>query len=181
MSFINPVMIDYAKNSKSIIVDLINGSNGLSLRDDDLGFGLPKIISPDPDGRNTALELRPGPEARYYGSAWVSYKRLNLNILDDMLDGTVQIPVPELPFRIHDILPTINKALGINLSTRDVENTLYVTPDEFYEIKVNEKTSLAWIGSYLFIPNWLAENLIVDDELHILMTSTLPTKGYLVD
>jgi hypothetical protein len=83
-----------------------------------------------------------------YRDEWVFYRRLGLTALDRLSEGFIQpVIIPTTPFRIHDILPQINAALGLDLSPDEVVDQTFFAVQDDYPLRIIEANSLAWFDS----------------------------------
>lgn len=82
----------------------------------------------------------------------IQYRRLSLDALK-MLPECEIYPVQNvvLPFSIHDILPQINEALGLDLLPEEVVNHRYENAALTYKLEILNDGNLAWTKShYMF-------------------------------
>ena len=107
-------------SSESALISLINQANALAtpLVEGDLYYGIPRSLN---DGQGTVrLPTVTMFDSEYEGYATFEYKRLNLNKLYSGLKPKIaSLGQPTL----HRLLPSLNKALGLNLTPRDVNDT----------------------------------------------------------
>jgi hypothetical protein len=148
----------YGGDSVSRLTELINKDNEKPGREDivfgeDFTLGLPKPFS-GKFGENTQIILFPEPSAEFYEDPIpIDYFRLPLTALDRLPAGMVtSVPIAQLPFSIHDILPLINECLGIDLLADEVENTTYTTVLPRYPLRIIQDVSVAWIESDYAFP-----------------------------
>lgn len=109
-----------AGSSESALISLINQANTLQkpLVEGDLYYGVPKPLN---DGLGTVrLPAVAMYDSDYEGYATFQYKRLNLAALFSGLKP--KIAALGQPTLVR-LLPTLNKALGLNLTERDVIDT----------------------------------------------------------
>lgn len=78
----------------------------------------------------------------------VHYRRLDIGILAQLPDGFVlPVPVVEVPFTTHAILPQINEALGLELTTDEVLNETFTEQLETYPLTISGNKSFSWVDS----------------------------------
>lgn len=81
----------------------------------------------------------------------INYQRLSIDVLSLLPPGFIEeVPVQELPFSIHDILPEINAALGIDLLPEEVVDEVFTEALETYPLTINEPASYAWYSSVYY-------------------------------
>lgn len=150
----------YGGTSLARLSNLIKASNPkLNRSDVSFEFGTPVAAT---GWLNTTLFARPIVNSTLHVSTTVTptpalfeeiqYRRLSLNVLR-MLPLCEIRPVENitLPFSIHEVLPEINKALGLNLTTDEVINHRYENAMTTYKLEIANDTNLAWLKSeYLF-------------------------------
>lgn len=134
----------------------------------DFIFGIP-IADSGVDGRNTKVDVIPLRNLKTYKAADVFYQRLPLNVLNLLPEGfTKPVLIHAVPFRIHQILPRINEALGLDLMPEEVEDALCESVDELYTLTVKEG-SLAWLASSV---EFVAQH-VTDIPLESILTVTI--------
>lgn len=134
----------------------------------DFIFGVPTADS-GVDGRNTKVDVIPLRNLNKYKMADVSYARLSVNVLNLLPDGfTKPVLIHAVPFRIHEILPRINEALGLDLVPEEVEDALCESVDELYTLTIKEG-SLAWLPSSI---EFVAQH-VTDIPLESILTVTV--------
>lgn len=150
----------YAGLSKTRLVDLLNSVNGSSkILGTDFNISGP-LASTEFPGRNTKVSVTVLKDTKYVTPQDVFYTRLNLSVLGKLPKGFVKpVFIPNLPFTIHELLPEINEALGIDLITNEVSNVTYNTKMSTYRITIRETISHAWVGYYEFNASFI-EDLI---------------------
>ena len=139
----------YAGISSKRLVDLINSTNGTALVEGvDFYFGPPRAVA-GAQGFNTRVRLH-RLTSQYPSDIDVEYTRRPLSDLHDLPAGMIESPNLDSPvFRVHEILPEINEALGLSLLADEVENTNFTTEQENYPIKITGR-SLAWTEGSVF-------------------------------
>ena len=146
----------YGGNSVTRLSNLIKCANPkLNRPDVSFEFGTPVAAT---GWLNTTLFARPIVSSNLHISTTVTptpalfeeiqYRRLSLSVLR-MLPICAIHPVEgiTLPFSIHDVLPEINKALGLNLLPEEVVNHRYENAMLTYKLEIADDTNLAWVKS----------------------------------
>lgn len=135
----------YSGLSAQRLTAMINQDNRSSLRlGIDFTLGLPQEF--EGEGRNTQVVMTPVPGTRYKGPETVYYKRLALDALNRLPEGSVlPVEIPQGPFWIHDILPQINEGLGLNLTAEEVVNQYHEEEFPSYPLRIDSSKSLAWV------------------------------------
>lgn len=141
----------YKGQSPQRLIAMINQKNGSNLQlGIDLTFG-PPVSWVDEENRNTKISAIPTEQSIYSKPQDVFYWRLNLQVLGNLPEGVVEkVVIPGFPFSVHQILPAINEALGLDLREEEVEDTLYGTEQALYNLRINPATSEAWYGEFSF-------------------------------
>lgn len=153
------------KDPRSTILHLLEVENNITLDSSDYDFSAPTPSSP-PDGSdasyNTALTIsNNNPAAPYIGEVEVYYNRLNLADLKVLAD--IYVHSPDIN-TTHEILPSLNRRYGLNLTVDDVED-LPTDPYDGYRIAhlKAKSDSIGWIGE---IDIGVVEgDLILEDHL----------------
>jgi hypothetical protein len=104
---------DFTKSQEQILTDLINDDNGTSFTVGMLSFGYPTPIN---GSKNTQVVVSVSltGQVLYYGSTILIYNRIDLNTIP----GTRSIAFNVgNAVNISDIIPAINSAYEINLTT----------------------------------------------------------------
>lgn len=131
------------------LMGYINAANGLALVASDLTFSQPKPTDGTWQGvattKNTKITLRPA-TGKYVGKVTVVYDRLQLG---DFVKFRPSTPVPAYQItKVHDLLPALIGAWGLNLTTDDVENDDLGLTNGAGTFTLRAKaTSLIWLGS----------------------------------
>ncbi len=101
----------------------------------------------------------------------VSYERLSIDVLSLLPPEFIEtVPAQQVPFSIHDILPQINTALGINLLPEEVVDEVFTESREVYPLTISETASYAWYGSTYYFK---MEPVISDIELSVAIPITV--------
>lgn len=131
--------------SKDRLVALINEHNNSSLVEGvDFTFG--KIVTIYTPEYNTRVRIKPTDTGQYVEQD-VFYNRLDISALTRLPPGTIKhVQITQLPFTIHGILPAINEALGLNLTTAEVFDSIHTVEQETYTLQVRSN-QLAWMPS----------------------------------
>lgn len=138
----------YGGSSAQRLTAMINRDNQGSLQ---LGihftFGEPSEFL-DEYGRNTQVTMTPVPGTHFRGPETIYYKRMSLDVLANLPGGFVQpVLVPRGPIYIHDILPRINAALGVDLEPEEVVDEYFEEELDVYPLRIVNSASLAWVES----------------------------------
>lgn len=111
----------------------------------DITFSAPLAIANE--GRNTKVDVVPLKNLGKYKSASVYYTRLPISVIQSLPEGFTQpVQIYSLPFSVHEILPRINAALGLDLTFEEVEDTVYESQEDSYALTIKEGC-LAWLPS----------------------------------
>ncbi len=137
----------YSGSSAQRLTAMINQDNRSTLRlGIDFSFGLPTSF--EGEGRNTQVVMTPVPGTRFKGPETVYYKRLTLDSLNRLPEGSViPVEIPQGAFWIHDILPRINAGLGLSLTPEEVINQYHDEETPTYPLRIDSSKSLAWVDS----------------------------------
>lgn len=112
----------------------------------DFTFGDPQAYT-DSDGRNTEAPVivnRPD----YQNTDMVQFTRLPLTVLNQLPPSYVDpVLISKVPFKLSDILPAINDALGLDLDVSEIRDQEYDTLQPQYLLPIDSTKSLAWIDS----------------------------------
>jgi hypothetical protein len=148
-----PSLTPYIGRSSARLLALLNADNGTNYQEGvDLTFGEP-VIKAGPGTRNTQVTITPVDTTKYSGPQDLHYTRLGLDALSRLPNGALDVvEIPALPFSIHQVLPQINTALGLNLTPAEVEDTIYTESAPTYALKVVGNASLAWVDSEFSFP-----------------------------
>lgn len=154
-----PIVSDFTKVSKQIVLDLINFDNQSSLTASDIAFGIPAVNTDPTPPRNTKLTVTAEPNSGLAGSVEVQYDRVNLSLLAGTMSKEFSVGNATM---ISDIIPEINARYHVNLAADDyVDASLPAfagEPNEILPVDVVAKAgSLVWIGTYQF--NLRAEDI----------------------
>jgi hypothetical protein len=139
----------YAGNSRARLIEMINRDNPdkTIVLGSDFSMGPPLEFSGSM-GRNTKTLLTPLVGTPWKGPQDVFYTRLNIDVLSRLPEGFVDdVAFQALPFSIHGILPSINSALGLDLTKEEVADQTFTTAQESYPLVINQDASYAWRNS----------------------------------
>lgn len=144
-------MRPYGGTSLARLAKMINDDNATNLIPGvDYTLG-PPLAYTDTEGRNTQVLLTPLVETDVKVPQNVHFWRLDLAVLGELPSGYVQpVVIDTVPFTIHQILPQLNQALGLDLEASEVVNTRYTVPQAAYALQIRNESSLAWTGSFGF-------------------------------
>ncbi len=147
MSIVKP----YKGLSRNRLTALINEVNGKGrVENVDFTYGLPRAEL-GPNGENTAVTLTPVPGTSYEGPQDIHYTRLPISVVGELPYNVIEPAfLPTVPFSIKNVLPEINRALGLDLTPDEVVDRQYNAHQSTYILTINESRSLAWVGSIEF-------------------------------
>jgi hypothetical protein len=116
-------MSDLTQDGLTLILDLINSSNNLTLTQGPLtssnvGLGDPSA-SPDGSSHNTQVTLTATPHGPYYGSVTVIYDRLDIGSMFSGWGVSASIGGNSY-VNASDMLATINSAYNLDLQASDI-------------------------------------------------------------
>lgn len=150
-----PYVSDFTKHPNEVVVDLINDANTTTLPYNVLTFGLP-TQSANGSTLNTDISVGFVEGSGYSGNVVVQYDRLNIQgfVTPEDFPTGLSILVEEATMISH-LIPKINTALGINLTSADyIEGALPQwagLPNEVLTTTVNAASgSLVFIGGLTF-------------------------------
>lgn len=138
----------YSGKSKDRLTSLLNAANTAARSENvDFTYGTPEAIASNGTLENTKVLLTPVAGTPYYGAVEAYYTRLPITVLGNLPSGELApVVVENVPFYTHDILPQINAALGLDLTTDEVVNDLFMNRETSYTLTISDK-SLAWTPS----------------------------------
>jgi hypothetical protein len=106
-----------SKDSRSLVVDLINGANGTSFDYTALVFSPPSVNDPVVGNRNTLINVTATDSEEFAGNINVYYDRLDFGVLFAGITVTVGgLNITD----ISGVLPEINATYGLDLTLDDV-------------------------------------------------------------
>lgn len=143
-----PTLTPYRGRSSARLTALINAANNKNIVEGvDFTYGTPVAISPDTMGRNTKVTLHPATGSHYKAPQDIFYTRLGIDALTRLPPDSVDaVLIWGIPFSVHQMLPNINFALGLDLLPEEVEDTVYNAEQPTYTLRLLN-TSLAWHDS----------------------------------
>lgn len=143
------------RSAKVSLVEWINYTNGVNLRDDMVFFSPPFPVEGSfregTTDRNTIVRITARPEYNdYRGSTIVVYNRLPAANLNDLLDFTLETNNPQTT---HDLIEPIWRRYGIIFDTDDItdEPIVNTNPDTEGPFTAKVKChpqSLKWLGEF---------------------------------
>lgn len=144
-----PHMQDLEQPATKIITDLINAANGTNFAPTDWVFGTP-TANPVGSERNTDLKI--AKVATPDKKTTIHYNRLDLGVLGNQDSGMPAFTAAQGHTTIGDLLPALNTALGIQLTTDDVyDDPLDLVDDgawpHAYVVRA-KPTSLCYFGQF---------------------------------
>lgn len=157
----------YPKPAREMVYDQINANNpGLpvALDEQNTTLSTPTVRTTSAaDIRNSSVRIVPEMNlGTYRQKPTVNYRRLNLSVLFRGASLTIRKHSPRLPgsagslmYTVHELLPAINLAYGLNLTTDDVEdanilrsNTVDADGRYYGSVSMAAKaTSYGYVGS----------------------------------
>lgn len=153
-----------AGSSHDRLTALINAANNAHLVEGvDFTFKGLASITPTSDypNENTSILLTPT-DLETFNEVIVFYTRLSIAVFSDYENDTNYVDFDSPQTQTHAVLGNINSALGLNLTTDEVENREYTTVALRYPLKITT-TSLAWISSlYNFRSTTLFKSITED-------------------
>ena len=179
----------YSGRSEKRLAGLIKAANPKLNRDDiDFEFGTPTAIA---GWINTEVHVRPVVTSTVTDRDGcpcphtvtpalfekIAYRRMSLQDLR-LLPACMILSVKNvsLPFSIHDILPQINEALGLDLLPTEVVNHRYENVAKTYKLEISSHHNLAWTKSYYMFEADIGINtntrLLEDGSMRVSETGT---------
>lgn len=157
-----PQLTPYEGRSVDRLVSMINADNQTDYvigTDCNIASG-PLVVTAGPDGRNTKVLIDPLPASGYTEQQEVFYWRLGIDALSRLPVGSVDaIERPTIPFTTHEVLDTLNAALGLDLIASEVENLTYTQEASEYPLTIKAGASYAWLPStYMFQVTFTDQN-----------------------
>lgn len=136
----------YGGTSVARLTASVNRANRKNLKYGvDITFGAPQEIAIK--GRNTQVDVIPLKNTNKFKTAPVYYTRLPIGVISALSAGFRKpVEIYSVPFSIHEILPRINAALGLDLVIEEVENTTYTERQSSYTLTIKEG-SFGWLPS----------------------------------
>lgn len=125
------VVIDFTKTQDAIILDLINGSQtpATQLTLADITLSIPAVNTTDPETTgDTSIAVSGVAESGYDGTATVTYNRVDIEVVA-IAASTTEFEVGSA-VNVVDLLPAINAAFGINLTSEMVTDAVLPSTDE---------------------------------------------------
>jgi hypothetical protein len=116
----------YPKQSMQMLVDLINQANPslpVPLTTTNALYGTPTAVTPTGGNvQNTSIKVTAQAGTKYVGNTTLLYRRLDFGILFRNLPIVIYKYSPNAgsPYKISDLLPSINAKYGLSLTTADV-------------------------------------------------------------
>lgn len=142
----------YKGESVARLVALMNETNGTNYAID-TDFTISTLgPTTGSDFRNSQFLVTP--TSSEFEEQTLRFRRLSLSILNEVPQDTIRpVTIPQVPFSIHEILPEINDALGLDLTPDEVLDTEYTEFLGYYRLQIaGPRASFAWLESgYTFI------------------------------
>lgn len=170
--------------SKAMVLKLIKQSNPhlpVELTQDNVRLLNPTTI-PTPIGSvvNTELTIAPKPRMGYAGKTKVKYRRTNLGTWFRSVSPVVELYTPAAPgnyaFKIHDLLPYLNRKYGMALEKEDVDDAWF--PPGAYNVPgyIGQRTSTVVVkaakNSLGFVGQFTLRWVAVKMRLNVLIPVT---------
>lgn len=109
-------VLDFTKAPEQILLDQINNDNSSALTLQQVSFGLPTTTTGTSPARDTQVTVSAVANEGYSGSVVVEYNRVNISTVP----GARSTVFPKgSAVNISDLIPQINAAYQINLTTAD--------------------------------------------------------------
>lgn len=146
--------------SAQIIVDQINQDNALTLRVDQVNFGVPSAVTGS-GKRDTDIPVTAVAGKGYVGSNVVNLDRLKGELL--FLNYVPKITV-DSPAKVADLLPVINARFGFQITAADINDVALSQPDSdgtITQLITFLPASLVYEGSFTVIVNQATEQQAV--------------------
>lgn len=118
----------YPKQSLQLLVDLINASNPslpVALTPTNVLYGTPSVITPSGGNiQNTSIKVTALAGSKYVGNATLLYRRIDFGTLFRSLPIVIykysSASADASPYKISDLLPSINAKYGLSLQLSDI-------------------------------------------------------------
>lgn len=140
-------VIDFTEESEEVLVDLINSHNGTQFTVGQLLFGMPAVITNDPQC-NTSLVVYAKRYSGYKGQITVKYKRLDIN--EQVGEGESTVFQKGTATQLSELIGAVNSQLGIKLDADDYLDAPLAQPPEgassFQQELVILDYSLLYVG-----------------------------------
>lgn len=140
--------------SKRSLVEYINEANGSPLTAEELIFGIPAPIAgtwrEDNTDKNTIIRITAKPTSVFRETTLIMYDRLDLAVMNDMVDFKIKVYVPETT---HDLLTPIWRRFGIFIDPEDTQDlplsdALVEEGEDYQVIRLTAKEdAIGWTGS----------------------------------
>ena len=142
---------NFDRPAVEILLNLIFSFNQYSVPANKITFGLPQPLDVYPgviSDENTFVSVTVDKEydGRFGGENGFMYRRYSLTELVE--DPAVNFDLPEFPFQIADILPSINARFHTQLTTNDVMDIFVESREQL--VLIAHPHSLVWMGSTPF-------------------------------
>ncbi len=137
---------DFTKMPPQILVELINLTNGISLRVSDITYGPVSAVASG--NRNSGITIFAAPNTLYEGSRDLTYNRIRLS--DIIGNRSVVFDRNGATFVSH-LIPQINAAYALNLQPEDYYNDPLPPPDSGEFTSDKRFLLRARPGSYVWI------------------------------
>lgn len=134
---------------KQVLLSIIERDNGITLNEEDYDFSDPIPATP-PDGSTATYNSQitvtaNNVAAAYQGDIEFYYNRLRFEDLANMVPLSIRSPDMATT---HDILPSLNRRFGLNLTPGDIIDRPTVDEGGYRSAVLEANpTSLGWIGS----------------------------------
>lgn len=118
----------YTKQSLQMLVDLINASNPtlpVPLTPTNVLYGTPAAVTPSGGNiQNTSIKVTAMASTKYVGNTTLNYRRIDFGTLFRSLPIVIYKYSPAaanaVPYKISDLLPSINAKYGLSLQITDL-------------------------------------------------------------
>lgn len=149
-------LLDITRPVKDILIDKFSRINGIVLLPADFEITNVSPVTTPGASDNTKATLSPRASSHFYNQLEFTYNRL---VLDDILDEPRAAVMRTSEVTVHDLLPKINAAYGINLTVDDIFDDVLPPVDpiepnaQFVTMLAALPTSLLVVGNYVLNVN----------------------------
>lgn len=164
-----PRIMPYAGSSHTRLSELIRRAQNPALPEStSFSFSNLRVGSGNFDG-DTVVTAVATLGSRVDDPIDVTYRRLGINALSMLPPDVLSVvPARPPPFSIHEILPDINEALGLNLTPDEVLDQLFKESKETYPLTIKQAASYAWYAS---VYNFKMAPLVTDIDLAVVFAN----------
>ena len=144
------MLAPYAGTSLERLIALMNSVNKTNYQIG-IHFNFGKMYDVFPSDRyNTRIKIIPVDTATY-SEQYFFYRRLPISVLEKLPPGFITpVELNIFPFTIHQLLPNINLALGLDLTPDEVYDDAFTDLRSTYPLRIKPNASMAWTTSTYF-------------------------------